>query len=262
VPTVAIVDGYSTGRFLAERLAAAGVRCVHVQSLKHPPKLYLKGFDPGIYARDIGHTARFESLVGELVNEGVTHVVPGNESGVVLADRLSDRLGIDGNDLALLPARTDKREMARRLSDVGLDAPRCAAFDDTDRAREWAAARGLHHTVVKPVASSGTDHVHICRSLEELSSAGKEVLDSRTILGNPNPFFLVSERLTGDEYYLNTVSVNGHHRLAESWVYGKTLGPGGAPVYEYEDPVDSSSSLMSAERSTHWVSATERRTVR
>src|SRR6202012_11050 len=88
---IVIVDGFSTGLWLARDLAERGGPLVHVLSRSRFPPRYWDGFDEGPYARC------FDSPT-ELADSGyagkVDWVIPGNESGVVLADELSALWGL------------------------------------------------------------------------------------------------------------------------------------------------------------------------
>jgi biotin carboxylase len=56
-------------------------------------------------------------------------------------------------------------------------------------------------------------------------------------MGVPNQAALVQEFLRGDEYFINTVSRDGLHHVAEVWRYHKTYLPGRGHIYDYEEPV-------------------------
>ena len=240
-PTVAVVDGYSTGRVLAARLRAAGARCMHVRSRRDVPAYFLRGFDPGDYVLNLEHTGDLAALAGRLAAAGATRVVPGTESGVALADALAHLLGLPGNAPDGTPARRHKGRMAEAAAAAGLATPRGRVCDSAAEAAEWVAAQGLAEAVVKPVNSAGTDHVRLCTGPEAVRAAARAVLSSRTLYGDRNRTVLVQERLHGTECYLNTVSAGGVHRIAETWRYVKRESRTGSPAYDYEEPVPAGS---------------------
>lgn len=162
---------------------------------------------------------------------------------MILADTLNHLLGTPGNDIATVTARRDKSEMAATVAAAGLAVPAGRCFESVDQAVAWYAASMSGPAVVKPVDSAGTDNVRFCESLDEVRLACATVLASSNLYGVPNRRVLVQERLVGTEFYVNTVSHAGTHRVAEIWRYTKRPGPGGGPIYDYEEPVDRGSAL-------------------
>ncbi|WP_041939548.1 MULTISPECIES: ATP-grasp domain-containing protein [Frankia] len=238
---VAVVDGHSTGRALVAALTRRGASCVHVQSSEDMPAFFTDGFDPTHYEACLTGAGDPARLAGELAALGVTSVVAGTESGVVLADILAHHLGLDGNHPATSAARRDKATMGRAAAEAGLTVPRTWSFTDADEARTWYARRRLTDVVVKPPSSAGSDNVWFCRTPDEVRTACTRVLAARNLYREPNPTVLVQERLRGVEYYANTVSHAGRHRIVEVWRYSKRLGPDRRPVYDHEDLVPAGS---------------------
>jgi biotin carboxylase len=235
--TIAIVDGYSTGAALARRLHKLGERCVHVQSKPQVNDFLRRSFEAEPYAADLGYIADLPTVTDRLAELGVTRVVAGAESGVTLAERLSLRLGLPTNSAEHLGARRDKHLMAQAAGAAGLATPRATVAETPAAAGTWFTASGLPEAVVKPLSSAGADNVRFCRTAQEVEAACASVLEARTIFGDPNHAALVQERLVGAEFYINTVSYDGHHRVAEMWRYTKQVGASSTPVYDYEEPV-------------------------
>lgn len=234
---VAIVDGYSTGRFLAERLSDLGARCIHVASQPDIPAIFTHGFDDRPYDHDLGFLGDFDRLAGVLRRWGATAVVPGTESGVLLADRLTDRLGLPGNAPQHRRARRDKYLMARTVAAAGVRAPAGDLLDNADMAVGWFGAHDFEEVVVKPVDSVGGDHVYFCADAAQAAEATRRVLESSNLYGARNRHVLIQERLAGVEHYVNSVSIDGSHLMVETWRYTKRRGPSGGVVYDYEEPV-------------------------
>lgn len=234
---VAVVDGHSTGRALVTALRNRGVSCVHVHSSAVMPGYFLRGFDPGAYEADISAARDPARLADDLARLGVDRVVAGTESGVLLADRLSDLMRLPGNRPETGAARRDKTLMAGVLAAAGLAVPLGRAFPDAAAAAAWFSGTGLAEAVVKPPSSAGSDNVRFCESTDQVRDAAAAVLAARNLYGERNERVLVQERLRGTEYYVNTVSHAGQHRIAEIWRYTKRVGATATPVYDYEEPV-------------------------
>ncbi|MDT0541265.1 hypothetical protein [Streptomyces lonegramiae] len=234
---IAIVDGYSTGAALARRLAGAGVACVHVQSRPDVQPFFLRAFRPEDYVLDLGFTEDVTGVAEQLRRHGVSRVLAGTESGVLLAETLSHALGLPTNVPELLHARRDKALMAEAVRAAGLATPHSTVVRSARAAADWFAASGLAEAVVKPLASAGTDGVTFCGSPEEAARAGHAVLSAPNAFGEPNRAVLVQQRVHGTEYYINTVSAAGIHHTAEIWRYTKRVGPEATPIYDFEEPV-------------------------
>lgn len=237
---ISIIDGYSTSRFLVKELRQRGVECIHVRSQQIPPAAYLRSFDASDYTRDLGWSADLEETVTALKGLGVERVIAGTESGVRLADILNHQLDLPGNRIELIDARRDKAAMACALREAGLDAAEDFLTDTPEDAVTWFRSRQQQAVVVKPPASAGTDNVRVCTAASEVAEACRAVLDTPDFFGNPNRLALLQEFLDGEEYYVNTVSRGGVHKVAEIWQSGKTPGPGGAPLYDFHVPVSMS----------------------
>ncbi|MYZ08498.1 hypothetical protein GT028_14130 [Streptomyces sp. SID2999] len=234
---IAVVDGHSTGRALVSALRERGAACVHVQSSPEMSAYFTRGFRAEDYETLFDGTAAPDVLAARLTALGVDRVVAGTESGVILADTLTHLMGLPGNRHDTLTARRDKREMAAAAAAAGVAVPRGESFTDAMAAMDWYTGNRLVEAVVKPPSSAGTDNVRFCRTRDEVLLACKTVLASENLYGEPNTAALVQERVHGVEYYANSVSHDGLHRVAELWRYTKRAGSAGYPVYDYEEPV-------------------------
>jgi hypothetical protein len=232
---VLIVDGFSTGAWLADHLSANGVRLHHVTSRDDFPELYWEGFDTRIYdelrSADEARIAIASSQVE------VDWVVPGNESGVAFADEIAELLQVRGNRTSTTHQRTDKQAMADALVAHHVRGPRSAAFTDVVAARSWLVREGLEDCVVKPRVSSASDG---------LEDAFRNIHENATILGVRNHDVVVSEKLTGPELYVNTVSYDGIVTYHEAWRSVKSVTSDGIPQYDYSEPLDPDHELARA----------------
>jgi len=234
---IAVVDGYSTGRALVGALRNRGSSCVHVQSSPQTSEYFTRGFHADDYETVLSGGSEPAEVAAELARLGVQRVVAGTESGVILADTLAHLMGLPGNRYETIAARRDKVLMGQAAAAAGVATPLGEAFAEPAAAAAWFVEHGLAEAVVKPASSAGTDNVRFCGTAAEVSSACEAVLGSANLYGERNAVALVQERVRGVEYYANTVSHDGVHRLAELWRYTKRTGSAGYPVYDYEEPV-------------------------
>jgi len=234
-----LVDAYSSGRFLPAALAKHGATCTHVQSSATLPDFYLRTFPKDAFAPQdaLVHDGDLDALTEKLLARAPEFIVAGAESGVDLVDQLAPRLGLPSHAAATARVRRDKYEMAAAVRAHGLRAPDTLRTGSFDTALAWAKGHGRWPLVVKPIDSAGTDNVHFARNTVELCTAFDQIMHSANLMGVQNRAAVLQEYLAGTEYFANTVSVHGRHHVAEIWRYHKRLGPHGAAVYDYEEPV-------------------------
>ncbi|MFF8837887.1 ATP-grasp domain-containing protein [Streptomyces sp. NPDC015130] len=230
-PIGVVVDAYTTGNLLPAAFAAHGVRLVHVQARRRVSTA-LPGPDLSRFAENVVYDG--PPALARLRALAPAFVIAGQDSGVALADRLSEELGLPTNGTALSAARWDKYATGDRLRERGLHCARqYKSADPADlvrRCKEWSDGARLP-VVVKPVSSAGTDGVRICRTDAEIETAAAAVLAGPDVYGKPNTEVLVQSFLEGTEYIVDTVSRDGAHFVCGVWRYHKRL-VAGRPVYE------------------------------
>ncbi|MYW01353.1 ATP-grasp domain-containing protein [Streptomyces sp. SID3343] len=213
---VAIVDAYSSAARLAPTFGARDISCVHVQSTPQIPRIYTESFTVGDFDANVVHRDDLDETVRALAELSPDHVIVGIESGVELADALSERLGLRSNGTAASLARRDKYLMIERIRQAGLRAAAQIRTSDPAEPAAWHAARG-GRIVVKPLRSAGSDAVYFCDTPEQSAEAARAVLGTHSVLATRNEAVVAQEYLPGDEYYVNTVSLNGHHHVCDIW---------------------------------------------
>ncbi len=229
---VAIVDPYSTGTYLRPEFAARGWASVAV--LSTPDILTMFGPVP--------HADRFldvitgpdaEQVAAALRRFPVSAVIPGCETGVPLADELAEQMGLPGNGIARSASRRDKHAMAQALVSHGVRAPQTIAAAGPDAMVRWADERDLWPIVVKPPASSASDGVTFCATPAEARTAFGRLYRRSHRFGGRNDVVLGQELLTGQQFIINTVSVNGSHYVSEIWEDTRRA-VGGGVAYDLE----------------------------
>ncbi|MFF3222387.1 ATP-grasp domain-containing protein [Nocardia suismassiliense] len=231
--TVAVVDGYSTARFLVGELSVRGVDCVHLHSKEKLTAEQQSAVASAAYTIDLGYLDNADDAVSKLQEFDITQVVAGTEAGVTLADTLNYRMGMPGNEIEKIRARRDKFAMANCLRQAGLSAPSSFVTDTTTDAVEWFEANRSAPVVVKPVSSAATDNVRVCRTAKQVEQACSSVLHSRDFFDIRNTRVMIQEYLEGDLYIVNTVTVGGVHKVSDVWLSVKAPGPDGAPIHNY-----------------------------
>lgn len=212
---VAIVDAYSTARYYAPLFQARGYRCLHVQSAPTVPVLFAKSFRPEDFAVHVIHHGDDAATAAAVAAHRPVAVIAGTESGVELADRLSERLGLRTNGTALTTPRRNKFAMVERIKQCGLAGAAQVLATDRDSLVAWYAEAGADRVVVKPVRSAGNDGVYFCDTEREVLAAFAAIIDTDSALDLHNNAVVAQEYLLGVEYYVNTVSLDGVHYVTD-----------------------------------------------
>jgi biotin carboxylase len=244
-PTVAVVDGISSGALLAPKLRERGYDVVHIQSSKEWATPNTRSFRPEQYVAKLVHggdpfhvrreSDSLASLAAELSKFAPAAVLPGAESGVILADHLSEALSLRTNGTRFSHARRNKGKMAQRLAEAGGRAARHIRATSADQVIQWVRQNKIQMPVfLKPETAGGTRGVCACFTEEQV----RQVF--ATLHGKPNSYGIVDEAvfaqefMDGPEYALNTVSSNGRHVVTGIWEYERHFVEGAATVYDWD----------------------------
>ncbi|MEV7597694.1 ATP-grasp domain-containing protein [Kitasatospora sp. NPDC089797] len=226
-----VVDGYSSGTQLPTVLKEHGWDCVHVNTLPEVPPYYAAAFRADEYVERFSYDGDLAGLVQRLRRHRPAAVLPGTESGVIVADLIADALGLPGNDPSTSTARRNKYEMHNRLRAAGLRSMDHYRTRDFAALLDWAD-QGAWPVVLKPQASAGTDSVTFCADPAELRRAFDLLIGTTTPYGEPNEEVLAQRFLVGQEFFINGVSGHGRHLVTEIWRTDKTRVPGAGLIYD------------------------------
>jgi len=217
-PVAVIVDVYTCSEHLLAGFRTLGADVIQVQPRPEvPPAIPELPYLATVYGSDVGELTR------QLAGHAPIAVVAGQEPDVPLADALAARLGLSGNDPALSRTRRDKFDMIEALRRAGLHCADQFKSGDVAEVVDWVARRGQFPVVVKPLTSAATDHVAICRDVDEVREAATAVLGTSTIFDDPNDEVLVQSHLAGTEYVVDMVSSHGRRYTCGVWEYRKKL---------------------------------------
>ncbi|MEV0375351.1 ATP-grasp domain-containing protein [Streptomyces sp. NPDC050636] len=225
-----LVDAYTSGKYLPPEFAALGAELVHVQST---PELMpsMPAPDLSVYQANIIHSDIEKTLV-QLEDRAPVCVLAGQEPGVLLADRLSERLGLPTNGTALSNARRDKYWMGEALRTAGLHCAGQLKSGDAEALVRWAEETADYPVVVKPLNSAAGDGVYVCGTAQQVRSAANAILESETIYGDINSEVLAQSYLQGTEYVVDMVSYGRRRYVCGVWEYKKRLLPSGRNIYD------------------------------
>ena len=227
---VVIVDPFSTGAIIAADLHKLGYAVVVAYSANLDQLVNLTGLVPS------GVTVSFAAIVPfdedvlimkqrllSLTDLQIIAVLPGAETGVELADTLSEAMHLRTNGTALSEARRNKYVMGETIRSAGLRAVKQLRATTWVEIESWLGEWNPDpfKVIVKPMDSAGSDDVTLCQSWEEVRNAFGNIMGKVNGLGIVNKAVLVQEYLEGQEYVLDMVSRDGEHKVAAIWAYDR-----------------------------------------
>lgn len=253
-PVVLIVDGYSSGSLLPPQFAAQGYRVIHIHASGKPKTFQTQSFQSANFVDDYAYDFVNESpsnrtkLLGWIRGYRPVAILPGAESGVLLADslsaELSNELNLPSNGVSL--ARRNKFLMAERLKELGIPSVLQMKSKSLTEVLAWVAEHKLlpGKIVIKPLMSAGTDGVSFPTSVAEIEAAFAALHGKHNSYGLLNDEVLVQEFLEGTEYVVNTVSSRGIHVISDMWRYNKIVTPNGQLIYGHDDLIPFSGAVQ------------------
>ena len=236
---VIVVDTFSTGAMLAYLLHKAGYHILRVLSgdLEALLEMVPEGLDGLEYIATYSYNASIEPDVAlkellasiALVDYPIEAIFPGAETGVELADKLTERLGLRTNGTALSEARRNKFVMGETIKAAGIRAVRQLRSSVWGEIQDWIKQFNPtpFKVIVKPLDSAGSDDVTLCLNLEEVKAAFGNIMGKVNGLGIVNRAILVQEYLEGQEYVVDMVSRDGVHKAVAIWAYDRRSANGG-----------------------------------
>jgi len=234
-----IVDGYSTGAGYAPEFLKYSIFCIHVQSQKIIPKVYAHTYVPEHYYAQHFLNEDFSVLITELRSYNPEFVIAGAECGIELADQLSAKLGLPGNDIALSVHRRNKHLMREEIKAKGLQTIPSMRVETLDEVLSWASIQNTWPLIVKPLSSAGGEGVKICHTLEDVSIGFLDIMATKiNMLGFKNQYVLIQHYIEGEEYVVNTASLAGKHKFCELWTYTRYVLAGGRKIYDTAKIID------------------------
>ncbi|MBX9768367.1 MAG: ATP-grasp domain-containing protein [Bdellovibrionales bacterium] len=231
---VIVVDAYSSGNLLAPEFKRRfGLRADHVQSTREIWPILRPSFFPEHFERNFPFDNNFAELVTWAREAAPLAVIAGTETGVELADQLSEALGLaTSNGTTMSPARRDKFLMIEACRSAGLKVAQQIKAKSWDEVSVWLAKTGLKKIVVKPLKSAWTDSVVVTEDFKVAKQALENIVGTVNKLGIQNEFALVQEFLPGVEHVLNSVSSRGRHYVTDMWKYQKRSLHGYDAIYD------------------------------
>lgn len=231
---IIIVDPMSSGSELASTFKAKHVSSVAVSS-KPPSRM---GFGQELIESDFIDVVPIQDDLEDVLRKyDPLGIVPGTESGVPLADRLSAALTPDkANDPAKSLSRLHKAHMQKALVEAGVPAIETLDASSEEEVEQWLHEKSLHDTplILKPPIASGSDKVFHISARGEWKQALHRILSEPCwMTGQKSPTAVVQEQAIGTEYAVGTVSAHGRHYLSHIIKYNKTSSGDRKTVFDH-----------------------------
>lgn len=217
---IVITHAYLSGSFLAPEFLKKGFKCLHVTTkVSWQNNSYQESFNEKDFIKTIliENEDQIDSVINELKKYRIKLIIPGAESGVILADKLAYRLGTCVNNFETSSARRNKFEMQEVLRKNQLRSIFQMKTTSLEEIIKWKKENGLQRIVLKPLKSAASDGVFYCDNNDVIKDAFELILGKKDILGNENKEVLVQEYIDGFEYIVNTVTCNGQHLFLDVW---------------------------------------------
>ena len=229
---VIVVDTFSTGAMLCDLLYSRGFKVIRVLSgdLQDLLDMVPDGLNFTFEASFMLNTEVENDLAVNDIIQGVQAlgfpviaVLAGAETGVELADQLSERMGLTTNGTALSEARRNKFVMGETIRAAGIRAVKQLRATTWGEISSWITEWNPmpFKVIVKPMDSAGSDDVTLCQSIVDVQNAFGNIMGKVNGLGLVNKAVLVQEYLEGQEYVVDMVSREGEHKVAAIWAYDR-----------------------------------------
>ncbi|AMD17807.1 hypothetical protein TL18_07115 [Methanobrevibacter sp. YE315] len=193
--------------------------------------------NPDILLADESYEKTFE-MIKEL---DPILIIPGSDSGIVWANKMSYELGLPCNNPAILQKMMNKRCMQESLKKSNLRYIKSKAVTSLKEVEEFISETDSSKYVIKSGIGQASIGVCICKNMDEIIEAMKVNKDLDVL---DNDEMIIQEYIGGDEYIVDSVSCNGVNRITAGYKYEKIQIEGGAAIYDYSISVDESDPLF------------------
>merc|ERR1719461_1019472 len=223
---VAMVDPVSSGGYLAKHLMKNGAKVICISTA---------GCDidvqPGQAFLDEFMHESIESTIARIKSFGkVDGVLIGYDTGVTIAEQLAAKMGLRGNKPSF--DRRNKFLQQEKCRSFGIDAAKQTFATTMAEVDEFLSTFNPtpFKAIVKPVDGAGTMAVVLCQSPDEVREAFSDLIGLHCY-GNVCEGALIQEFLAGTEHIVNTVTVDGKHKVVGVFQYDKRHAYGSDFVY-------------------------------
>ena len=247
---VVIINPYSTGSCIAHEFMQRGFAVMALWTSGFPDAM--RKYIPMTvsingkleYVSQVTEEKTLEETLAALEKEAgdlkIISILAGDESGVDLADALTEKLDLPATNGTAV-AKRDKKLQQEILEQVGLSSMRQAGGSDFSEI-SFFLKKEAYPIVLKPnkTAPGSDGGVKLCHKFEDAKEHFQFLMSSQTVANAAEvPAVLAQEFLRGKEYVVDHVSRDGLHKTMMIWYNDKRPANGANnSVYFGAVPVD------------------------
>ena len=189
-----MIDVALSGNSLAGEFVKRGYRVINIYSSKKVFQKLYKSLNNSLYETCLIYESDLQLLADlEQYKNDIMCCLPGSDHGLILSNHLNELIGLGINNKLIL----DRVKVLKAAGEPVTDSN----FNDF--------LNQYKKCVIKPkVSYGGYDRVSVIESLENIDTTDMLIM----------PWY------DGDEYVVDTVSLNGKHKLVAVWKYTKENG--------------------------------------
>ncbi len=238
---IAVVDCASSGQMYTEDILRMGCRPLAIYTYfdeEHAPswsanvRSVKKSLGDRADIIQLTKDFSLDDFVEQLKKYEIICVVPGSETGVRFADILNKALGLRGNDPETTYMRCTKAGMFEALGKAGIRRIESEVVTSAEQIRKFWADNDLKKAVMKYSESGGTVGLKICDSLEACIEHFEHMQAEYNCYGSSGTPIMIQEFIGGTEYIVNSLSIDGKHKITDIWRYEKFIQDDGVLVYD------------------------------
>ncbi|HCJ7369172.1 TPA: ATP-grasp domain-containing protein [Enterobacter hormaechei subsp. xiangfangensis] len=235
--SILIVDGISTAASYAPIFRAYGIGCVHIFSDESIFQNFGSLVNEGDYELSFVHDGDLERTLKVLSKWNFHAVLHGLDSALELVDTLGHELGLPYiNDINVGLSRRHKFHMIETVAKFGIQVPDQYLTDDVNMAVNWVSTQCDLPVILKPVESAGVKGVFKCESIEQVRHYFDEIITSSSYYYTPNREVLIQSCSVGQEYIIDSVSLDGVSYVTSIWRVFRDTGD--SPFLDFMETLD------------------------
>jgi biotin carboxylase len=239
--SVIFVDPYTSSGRLCEALNTVGIKSIAVLTSRikmtaemKKLRLPIQQFE-AVYDLDEDN---YEIMIQQLLHHNPIRVISGCELSTDISDHLGESLCPDSSNPSISSEmRMNKYHMQEALRAAHLNATQQILVTTSTLNQEQLKKLDTFTfpVVIKPAASNGTFGVRYCNNPQEIECIALKLINSvHPRYGAIVKEIVVQECLKGEEYFVDTMSYNGAHKIISVQRYSKFLH-NDVPVYRYAE---------------------------
>ncbi len=239
---IAVVDCASSGQMYIDDILEMGFHPLAIYTafdIEHASSWFSnvehvkKGIGDKADIIQLTRDMSFDDLINKLKAYEIIAVVPGSEPGVQLADKLNKALNLAGNDPDTTHLRNTKVGMFEALGKAGIRRIESCVVTTQDQIIRFWYNNKLSKAVLKFSESAGTVGFKICNSVEDCIVYFEEMQSMYTLTGFVSEI-IIQEYIGGTEYVVNSLSIDGKHKITDLWRYDKIIQDDSSVIYDVD----------------------------